>query len=196
MVALLNWMPVGAVTASVPPHCGIVALLTVSPAGIASVNPTPVSETVFAAGLVIVKVKDEVPFTAMVVGLNAFAIDGGATTVTEAEAVAPLPPSVDVMLPVTLFWTPAAVPVTLTENEQVVPAASAAPERLTTPVPAVAVIVPPPQDPLNPLGVETVNPAGSVSLKRDAMQRGRRVGIRKTERQASRAIQRNRGRAK
>ena len=69
------------------------------------------------------------------------------------------------MLPVTLFWTPAAVPVTFTEKEQFAPAASAAPERLTTPVPAVAVIVPPPQDPLNPLGVETVSPAGSVSLK-------------------------------
>ena len=96
---------------------------------------------------------------------KALEMEGGATTLTLAEAVVPLPPSVEVTLPVTLFWTPAAVPVTFTENEQGVPGARAAPERLTTPVPAVAVIVPPPQDPLNPLGVETVSPAGSVSLK-------------------------------
>ena len=32
-------------------------------------------------------------------------------------------------------------------------------------MPAIAVIAPPPQDPVNPLGVETVSPAGSVSLK-------------------------------
>ena len=37
--------------------------------------------------------------------------------------------------------------------------------RLITLVPCVAVIVPPPQEPVRPLGVEITRPAGSVSLK-------------------------------
>jgi len=44
-------------------------------------------------------------------------------------------------------------------------AAMLAPERLITFVPAVAVIVPPPQLPVMPFGVETTRPEGSVSLK-------------------------------
>ena len=51
-------------------------------------------------------------------GLNALAIDGGATTLTLAEAVPPVPPSVEVTLPVVLFCCPAAMPVTFTENVQ------------------------------------------------------------------------------
>lgn len=39
------------------------------------------------------------------------------------------------------------------------------PDKLITPVPAVAVIVPAPQEPVKPLGVEITKPAGSVSLK-------------------------------
>ena len=54
---------------------------------------------------------------------------------------------------------------TFTENVQLAPAASAAPERLTDEVPAVAAMVPAPQLPFSPLGVETTNPEGKVSVK-------------------------------
>src|SRR5262249_15817825 len=57
------------------------------------------------------------------------------------------------------------VPVTLTENVQDVLAAREAPERLTTLVLAAAVIVPPPQEPVRPLGLEITRPEGSVSEK-------------------------------
>jgi hypothetical protein len=59
---------------------------------------------------------------------------------------------------------PAAVPVTLTENVQDVLCARVAPERLITLVACVAVIVPPPQVPVRPFGVEITRPAGKVSL--------------------------------
>lgn len=138
---------------------------TTSPVGNVSVNATPVSATVFAAGLVMVKVSAVVPFNGIVVGLKALAIDGGATTLMLAEAVPPVPPSVEVTLPVVLFCSPAAMPVTFTENVQEPLAAIVPPLRLITFVPAVAVIVPPPQVPVRPLGVEITKPAGSVSLK-------------------------------
>jgi hypothetical protein len=44
-------------------------------------------------------------------------------------------------------------------------AAKLAPERLTLFEPAAAIIVPPPQLPVNPLGVDTVSPDGKVSVK-------------------------------
>jgi hypothetical protein len=165
MVAPVKAMPVGAVVVSAPPHTVDDELATVSPVGSVSVNATPFSATVLAAGLVMVKVSEVVAFTAIVVGLNALAIEGGATTLMEALAVPPVPPSVEVTLPVVLFCCPAAVPVTFTENVQEALAASVAPDRLMTFVPVVAVIVPPPQVPVKPLGVETTSPAGKVSLK-------------------------------
>jgi len=138
---------------------------TTSPVGNVSVNATPVSATAFAAGLVMVKVSVVVPFNGMVAAPNAFAIDGGATTSMLAEAVPPVPPSVDVTFPVVLFCVPAAVPVTFTENVQLLLAAIVPPLRLMTLVPCVAVIVPVPQVPVKPFGVEITRPAGSVSLK-------------------------------
>ena len=158
-------IPVGAVVVSVPPQTVAEALATVSPVGSVSVNATPVSATAFAAGLVIVKVRDVVAFSAMLEGLKTLAIDGGPTTLIEAEAVPPVPPSVEVTFPVVLFCVPAAMPVTLTENVQLVLAARVAPLRLITFVPCVAVIVPPPQEPVRPFGVEITRPAGRVSLK-------------------------------
>src|SRR5206468_8364264 len=121
--------------------------------------------TPFAAGFVIVNVNDVVPFSAIVLGLKTFAIDGGATTLTEADAVPPVPPCVDVTFPVVLFCVPAAVPVTLMLNVHDVLCASVAPVKLITFVACVAVIVPPPQLPASPFGVDTTNPAGTVSVK-------------------------------
>ena len=112
-----------------------------------------------------VNVSEVVAFRAMLLGLNTLAIDGGASTLMLAEAVPPVPPSVEVTLPVVLFCNPAAVPVTLIENVQDALAAIVPPVRLITFVPAVAVIVPAPQVPVRPFGVEITRPAGSVSLK-------------------------------
>jgi hypothetical protein len=165
MIAPVNAIPVGEVVVSVPPQTVADALATVRPVGSVSAKATPVSATAFAAGFVIVKVSEVVAFKAMLLGLKALAIDGGATTLIEAEAVPPLPPSVEVTLPVVLFCVPAAIPVTLIENVQLVFAARVAPLRLITFVPCVAMIVPPPQEPVRPLGVEITRPAGSVSLK-------------------------------
>ena len=86
-----------------------------------------------------------------------------AFTVIEAVAVLPAPPSLDSTVLVVLVFTPALVPVTFTENTQEALAASVAPERLTLPLPAVAVMVPPPHDPVRPFGVEITVPAGKVS---------------------------------
>src|SRR5689334_1461971 len=165
MVAPVRAMPVGAVVVSVPPQTVAVAFATVRPVGNVSVNATPVRATALAAGLVIVNVSEVVAFRAMLAGLKALAIDGGATTLMLAEAVPPVPPSTEVTLPVVLFCVPAAMPVTFTENVQELLAAIVPPLRLITFVPAVAVIVPAPQVPVRPFGVETTRPAGSVSLK-------------------------------
>jgi hypothetical protein len=53
----------------------------------------------------------------------------------------------------------------LTENVQDALVASVAPDKLAEPDPAVAVMVPPPHDPVRPLGVEITRPAGSASVK-------------------------------
>lgn len=63
-----------------------------------------------------------------------------------------------------LFWVPADTAVTFTEKVHEALAASVAPVRLTVPVDPVAVIVPPPQEPVSPFGVATVKPAGRLSL--------------------------------
>ena len=54
---------------------------TTSPAGKVSVNATPVSDTAFAAGLVMVKVKLVVLFSGIVAAPNVLLMVGGATTV-------------------------------------------------------------------------------------------------------------------
>jgi hypothetical protein len=164
IVAPVSAIPVGAVVVSVPPQTVAEELATVRPVGSVSVNATPASGSTLAAGLVMVKVSEVVAFFEMLVGLNTLAITGGASTLIEAEAVPPVPPSVDVTLPVVLFCSPAVMPVTFTEKVQDALAARLAPDRLMVLVPAVAVIVPPPQVPVWPLGVEMTRPAGSVSL--------------------------------
>jgi hypothetical protein len=153
------------VVVSVPPQTVDVAFATVSPVGSVSVNATPVSETALAAGFVMVNVSDVVAFSAMVFGLKTLAIAGGATTWRVAVAVLPVPPSVEVTALVVLTCAPAAVPVTFTENVQLLLAAIVPPVRLMVFVPWVAVIVPAPQVPVRPFGVEMIRPAGSVSEK-------------------------------
>jgi hypothetical protein len=62
-------------------------------------------------------------------------------------------------------FVPEAAAVTLIVNVHDALAARLAPDRLTLPDPTAAVIVPPPQFPIKPLGGATLCPDGSVSVK-------------------------------
>ena len=64
-----------------------------------------------------------------------------------------------------MFCVPAAMPVTFTENVHEPFCANVAPDKLTVLAACVAAIVPPPQLPARPFGVEIANPAGNVSVK-------------------------------
>jgi len=111
-----------------------------------------------------------VPAGAIVVGLNDLVIAGGATTVSDAVLlVDPVPASIEIIALVVLSFVPAVVPFTATVNVQEDPAAGAAvivaPDRLTLLLPAVAVKVPLPHEPVT-LGVDaTTTPAGKLSTK-------------------------------
>src|SRR6185369_14758444 len=94
-------------------------------------------------GLVIVKLNDVVPFNGIVAAPNDLLIDGGATTVTFAEAVLPVPPLVELTLPVVLFFSPTVVPLTVTTIVQSLAVAIVPPDKLMLPVPSAAVSVPP-----------------------------------------------------
>jgi len=156
-----------AVAVAVPPQLFVspLGVATTKPVGSVSENATAVSVTVFAAGLPTVNVSVVVPFTAIVAGLKDLASEGGATTPRLAEAVPPVPPSVEVTRLVVLFCGPAEIPATFTEKLQELLAASVAPVKPRELLPAVAVIVPPPQLPVSPFGVEIASPAGKVSVK-------------------------------
>jgi hypothetical protein len=75
-----------------------------------------------------------------------------------------VPPSFDVTALVVLTSVPGAIPLTLTENVQEALEGSVAVASVTLADPATAVIVPPPQLPVSPLGVATTRPAGIVSV--------------------------------
>ena len=81
---------------SVPPQTVAEALATVKPGGSVSVKATPVRDTVFAAGLVMVNVSEVVPLTAMPAGLKALAIDGGATAIRNTKRLIDVATQVDV----------------------------------------------------------------------------------------------------
>jgi hypothetical protein len=94
-----------------------------------------------------------------------------------AEAVPPGPPSVEETALVVLFFAPRVEPVTFTEKVQLVLDASVAPVKLTEADPAVAVMVPPPQEPVIPLGVATANPAGNASVKPTPLRSAFKFGL-------------------
>lgn len=121
---------------------------TTRPEGNVSVKPIPVSGPVFNAELLMINVRLVVPFRAICDAPNVFVMEGGTPTITLAEAVPPVPPSLDVTAPVVLFCTPLDIPVTLTLKVHCELALKIAPARLTLPAPAVAVIVPPPHPPV------------------------------------------------
>ena len=151
---------------AVPPHVLVIPgdAATVIPDGRVSVNATPVSDRVLAAGSLRVNVRVVEPLIGITGAPKALAIVGGATTVRIAVAVFPSPPSFEFTALVTFVLRPAVVPVTLTENWHEVSPARVAPERLIMPLPAVAVIVPPPHEREITLGVATTTPAGKESV--------------------------------
>jgi hypothetical protein len=103
IVAAASEMPVGAVTVSVPPQTAATELATVRPSGIVSVKAMLLSAAVLAEGFVIVKVREVVAFSAIPAGLKTFTIEGGPRTLRVAEAVPPVPPSVEVTAAVVLL---------------------------------------------------------------------------------------------
>ena len=92
-------------------------------------------------------------------------VRSGPRTVMLAVAVLPVPLLVEVTAPLVLVTKPWATAITFTENVHDELVAMVAPERLMVLEPAAAVMVPPPQEPLSPLGVATTRAAGRVSLK-------------------------------
>lgn len=135
---------------------------TISPDGKLSVNATPASAAVLPAGLTMVKLRVVLPCIGISESPKDLLMDGGKSTATLAEAVPPVPPSVDVIAPVTLFCAPVAELMTFTLNVHEELAASVPPDNAT--VAPVAEIVPEPQLPVSPLGVATANPDGSGSV--------------------------------
>ena len=93
---------------------------------------------------------------------NALMITGGATTVTLAFDVFPVPPCVELTCTL-LFFTPAVVPCTFIVTVHDALAASVPADKLPEDEPATAVAVPP-HVLLKLFGVATTSPAGRLSV--------------------------------
>ena len=154
-------IPVGLVNVTVPPHTVALAFGTVRPTGRVSVKPIPVSVSGLVAGLVMVKLRALVLFSAIGFGLKDVPSVGGALTLRPADAMLPVPPLVDVTFPVVFVYELTAVPVTVTLKLQLLLAAMLAPENVMVDG-AVSVTVPP-QTPALAFG--TVSPVGRISVK-------------------------------
>jgi hypothetical protein len=110
-----------AAAVTVPPQVLLTpgVLATCNPFVSVSLNATPFSALVLAAGLVMVKVTVVVPFREILAAPNALLMVGGAAIFTVAVLlVLPVPPSVELIAPVVLLASPAAVPVTFTVSVQ------------------------------------------------------------------------------
>lgn len=152
-----------AVGAKVPPQVlvapGVPA--TTRPLGKLSTTPTPVRAMVLEAGLVIAMVRTELVLTGTLVGAKALVMVGGATTTKVAEAVVPVPPLVELTVPVVLTLLPAVDGVTVAVTVQVPLAAMDAPLRTIDVVVEVAT-EPPVQLVATPV---CVMPEGKPSVK-------------------------------
>jgi hypothetical protein len=98
-------LPEPAVAVAVPPQVLLSAfgVATTNPAGRLSVKAIPVSaKLVF--GLVMVNVREVVPFNGICAAPKALVMDGGVATVKLAVAVLPVPPFVEVTFPVVLVY--------------------------------------------------------------------------------------------
>jgi hypothetical protein len=135
---------------------------TTSPTGKVSLNAIPPSGARF--GFVIVKLKAVIPFTAMLVGEKFFVITGGANTTIVAEAVDPVPPSVEEIGPVVLVLVPTVVPVTLSVITHDAFVGNVPPENVML-LPPSAAVSSASQVLVKPLGVDITRPEGRVSVK-------------------------------
>jgi hypothetical protein len=162
---LILTTPVPAVSVNVAP----VQPVSLPPLGVDITRPlgnvsemaTPVRLTV--SGLVIVIVKSELAAVLMPVGVKVLLTVGGLLTIRFALAVNPVPPLVELTVPVVLVAVPAVVSVTLAVIVQLELTGIDAPLRLTL----VAVTPPPvkvPPEHVVVAAVEIVIPVGNVSL--------------------------------
>ena len=131
---LATLVPLGVVTTTlaVPAvPAGVVAVIVVPPAFTetlpATLPPmvTPVAPVKFAPEIV----TDVLPAAGPLVGEIPLTV-GGATTVSNAEAVLPVPPLVELTVSVVLFLTPAVMPVTFIEKVHEPPALMVPPSRI------------------------------------------------------------------
>ena len=148
-----------------PPHDPVnpLGVATTRPAGRESSKDTPVSPMVPFV-LMTVKVKLVVLSSGIVEAPNALMASTGVITVILADAVLPVPPFEEVTVTLFTFTPPENRSNTLTLKVHLSPPASVAPDRVIVVEPSVAVIVPPPHDPVNPLGVDTTMVVGSESV--------------------------------
>lgn len=98
-------LPNPATAVAVPPHVLLIPLgvATTRPGGRLSVNAKPVSARL-VFGFVMLKVSDVVPFSGIVAAPKALEMEGGVATVRFVVAVLPVPPFVEVTLPVVLVY--------------------------------------------------------------------------------------------
>ena len=134
--------------AKVPPQVLLVlgVAATTMPDGNVSLTATPLSGRTLAAGLVMVSISVELEAapTGIMFGVNDFTMVGAASTVNMAEALVPIPPLVDVRVPVVLVKAPPAVAVTFTETVQEDCALTDPPLRVIVPDPEVVPVKEPP----------------------------------------------------
>jgi len=117
-----------------------------------SVKATPVSD-VPAFGFVIVNVSVLTPPTAIAFGENAFAMLGGESTANVSVPVLPVPPFVEVTLPVVFTLAPLVVAVTSTVTVHVPLAAIVPPEKVKEVLPAAGENAGEPQPDVEAFGV-------------------------------------------
>jgi len=157
--------PEPAVAVKVPPVQPLVlaplGVWTTRPPGNVSEMVTPVRLTV--SGLVMVIVSSELTLGSTEVGLKVLVIVGGLLTGRVAVAVKPVPPLVELTLPVVLVATPPVLSVTLAVMVQLLPVGMEAPLMLTVLVPTPPPVNVAPEQ-LVEAAVEKVIPVGRVSL--------------------------------
>src|SRR5260370_165479 len=174
---LMEVLPAAAV--NVPPQLSLAlgTAATCRPVGKLSVTATPL-KAVPVFGLVMVKVRVEVPPTAVMVNVrdvvpfratveepNAFAIEGGPSTASVAVLlVPPAPVSFELTAPVVLLFSPTLVPVTFRPTLHDALAARLPPLRLKLVLPAVAPVTLPPQGLLALGTAATSNPLVRLSV--------------------------------
>jgi hypothetical protein len=137
---------------------------TTNPEGKLSTNATPV-RLVAVFGLVIVKLSAVDAPRAIVDAPNAFVMAGGLATIRFADAVLPVPPLVELTVPVIFVYCPRAVAVTFTMTVQDVLGGVIFPPARLMPVDPANAATEPLQVFAIPFGVATTSPVGSVSVK-------------------------------